>query len=93
MNADAPEASEETPAFRNIVVENVNGNNLKRAMYFNGLPEMKIENVTLRNIKMTATQGALLRQTNGLIIDNVTIIPEQGEAFTIAPTVENIQRL
>ena len=42
---------------------------------------------------MTGKEGALIRQTNGLIIDNVTILPEQGEAFTIAPTVENIQRL
>ena len=93
MNADAPEASEETPAFRNIVIENVIGTNLKRAMYFNGLPERKIENVTLRNINMSAKEGALFRQTNGLIIDNVTILPEQGEAFRIAPTVENIQGL
>jgi polygalacturonase len=93
MNADAPEASEETPAFRNIVIENVIGTNLKRAMYFNGLPERKIENVTLHNINMSAKEGALFRQTNGLIIDNVTILPEQGEAFRIAPTVENIQGL
>jgi hypothetical protein len=42
---------------------------------------------------MSAKEGALFRQTNGLIIDNVTILPEHGEAFRIAPTVENIQGL
>ena len=90
MNAEAPEASEETPAFKNIVIENVTGKNIKRAIYFNGLPEMKIQNVTLRNITMNATEGALFRQTNGLVIDNVNIQAQKGEAFSLAPTVENV---
>ncbi|MBQ3673172.1 MAG: glycoside hydrolase family 28 protein [Paludibacteraceae bacterium] len=90
MNAAAPEVSEETPAFRNIVIEDVNGLNLKRAIYFNGLPEMKIQNVTLRNITMTATDGALFRQTDGLTVENVDIHPAQGEPFTLAPSVENV---
>ena len=91
MNATAPEVSEETPAFRNIVIEDVTGMNIKRAIYFNGLPEMKIQNVTLRNIMMSATYGALFRQTDGLTIEDVLILPKEGEAFTLAPTVENVQ--
>ena len=91
MNAEAPAVSEETPAFRNIVIENVKGANIKRAIYFNGLPEMKIENVTLRNITISATEGALFRQTNGLVIDNVNIQAEKGEAYSLAPTVENVK--
>ena len=90
MNSEAPTVNEETPAFRNIVIENVYGNNIKRAMLFNGLPEQKIENVTLRNIKMQSTEGALLRQTNGLTVENVQIMPDQGEPFTLAPSVENV---
>ena len=90
MNAAAPPVSEETPAFRNIVIEDVTGLNVKRAIYFNGLPEQKIENVTLRNITISATEGALFRQTNGLTIDNVTIHPAQGEPFVLAPSVENV---
>ncbi len=91
MNAEAPAVSEETPAFKNIVIENVKGANIKRAIYFNGLPEMKIQNVTLRNIEISATEGALFRQTNGLVIDKVNIRAEKGEAFQLAPTVENVQ--
>ena len=91
MNAEAPAVSEETPAFKNIVIENVKGANIKRAIYFNGLPEQKIENVTLRNITMSATEGALFRQTNGLVIENVNIQAQKGEAFTLAPTVENVK--
>ena len=73
------------------VIEDVKGANIKRAIYFNGLPEMKIQNVTLRNITMSATEGALFRQTDGLIIDNVNITAEQGEAFSLAPSVENVK--
>ena len=91
MNAEAPQVSEETPAFRNIVIEDVKGTNIKRAIYFNGLPEMKIQNVTLRNITMSAVEGALFRQTDGLIIENVHIQAEKGEAFSLAPTVENVK--
>ena len=91
MNADAPAVSEETPAFRNIFIENVTGNNIYRAVLFNGLPEMKIQNVTLSNIVISSTYGALFRQTDGLTIKNVHISPTQGEAFIFAPTVENIK--
>ena len=91
MNAEAPEVSDETPAFRNIVIEDVKGTNIKRAIYFNGLPEMKIQNVTLRNITMSVTEGALFRQTDGLVIDNVNISVEKGEAFSLAPSVENVK--
>ena len=72
------------------MIEDVIGSHVARAMYFNGLPEMKIENVVLKNIRMTAEQGAIIRQTNGLRVENVEIIPRKGEPFTIAPTVENI---
>ena len=90
MNAEAPEVSEETPAFRNIVIENVTGTNIKRAIYFNGLPEMKIQNVTLRNITINGKEGAIFRQTDGLIIENVNITAEQGDPWVLAPTVENV---
>lgn len=91
MNAEAPVASEETPQFKNIYIENCTASNVKRCMYFNGLPEMKIQNVSLKNIRMQGTEGALLRQTEGLTIENVTILPTTGEAFILAPTVTNVQ--
>ena len=90
MNADAPPASEETPQFRNIYISDCIATNVKRCMYFNGLPEMKIQNVQLKNIKMQGQEGALLRQTDGLHIDNVQITPANGNAFIFAPTVTNV---
>ncbi len=91
MNADAPAVSEETPAFRNIVIENVKGANIKKAVLFNGLPEMKIQNVTLRDVTISAETGALFRQTDGLMLDNVHISVTKGEPLVFAPTVQNVQ--
>ena len=91
MNTDIPPVNEETPQFRNIYIENVIAKDVKRAMYFNGLPEMKIRNVHLKHIRMTAEQGALIRQTDGLTADNVQITARTGEAFVLAPSVENAE--
>lgn len=89
MAAEAPAVDETTPAFRNIYIEDVTGSDVAKAMYFNGLPEMKIENVNLKDITMTCGKGAVLRQTNGLRVENVNLVPQSGEAWTIAPSVEN----
>lgn len=89
MSAAAPAVSEETPQFKNIYIENVIAKDVQRAMYFNGLPEMKIRNVHLNRIRMTAEQGALLRQTDGLTATDVQITARTGEPIVLAPTVEN----
>lgn len=89
MNAEVPPVTEETPGFKNIYIQNVVAKDVKQAMYFNGLPEMKIENVNLKDIVMTGEKGCVIRQTNGLIVENVQIV-SKGEVWTIAPTVENV---
>lgn len=91
MNADAPAVDETTPAFKNIDIRDVVGTDVETALYFNGLPEMKIENVNLRNITMSAKKAGVIRQTNGLTIDNVEIV--SPNELVIAPTVENVVRL
>jgi len=92
MNASAPAADETTPAFRHIYISDVVAKDAQSAMLFNGLPEMPLEDVNLSNITMTCSKGAVIRQTNGLNIHNVTLLPAQGEAWTIAPSVTNIQQ-
>lgn len=79
MAAQVPAVTEETPVFRNITIENVVCKGADRAIYFNGLPEMKIQNVSLSNIRMTAQQGAIFRYTNGLTLNNVLIHAAKGQ--------------
>ncbi len=65
---------ETTPQFRNIHIENVTCQNAGRAMFFNGLPEMPIENIDLKNIMITAKQDADFFNCKNISKKNVTII-------------------
>ncbi len=89
MAAAVPEVTIETPQFQNITITDVICKGAKRAMYFNGLPEMKIKNVSLNNITMESEIGAVIQQTDGLTIENVKIIPTVGEPI-IMRYVDNV---
>jgi polygalacturonase len=65
--------NEETPIFRNIHVSNVVCNNAGRAMEFNGLPEMPIDGITLRNITISAQADAVFHNCRNIRKENVNI--------------------
>ena len=73
--------TEETPIFRNIYVKNLVSRNARRALLFNGLPEMNIENINLENAFITAKYGAELSESKDINFKNVTVIASQGAAF------------
>ena len=62
-----------TPAFRDINIQNINCRNAHRAMFFNGLPEMPIERISLRNIHISADQDAEFFNCKGIKKENVNI--------------------
>ncbi len=92
-NQKEPESmpvTEETPIFRNIFVKNIVSRNARRAMFFNGLPEMKINNIHVENAIITATYGAELNNSKDIIFKNVYIEPNTGPAL-ILKRVENFK--
>ncbi len=72
---------ETTPQFRDIFIRNVWCNGARRAMLFNGLPEMNVENVRLENVAVKATLGAQLNESTGVELKNVKVYPEKGPAL------------
>jgi len=66
-------ADETTPCFRDIVIENIICRGAKRALYFNGLPEQPITNVTLRNVHITADERGTFTYCEGIREENVVI--------------------
>ncbi|MDR1882697.1 MAG: glycoside hydrolase family 28 protein [Prevotella sp.] len=84
-----PAVDETTPAFKNIYVKNLVSRNARRAMFFNGLPEMKIENINVENVTVTANIGAEVMESRNINFKNVKIIPEQGAALVLK-NVENV---
>lgn len=80
---EVPPVSEETPVFRNIYINDVTCKGAGRAIFFNGLPEMPIENINLKGITISdAAEGAVLSRAKGVTIDNLKI-----QTKTPSPTV------
>ena len=78
-----PEVDETTPAFKDIYIETLICRNARRAMYFNGLPEMNIENINVKNVSVTSKIGAELSESTSIRFENVAITPKQGPAFIL----------
>lgn len=71
--AKAMPVTEETPIFRNIDIRNVICHNAGFAMEFNGLPEMPIDRITLRNIDISARHDATFQNCQNIIRENVRV--------------------
>ncbi|MDD3322022.1 MAG: glycoside hydrolase family 28 protein [Paludibacter sp.] len=83
-------ANETTPVFKNIFVNGIISRNARRAMFFNGLPEMNIQNIHVSNSKISAEYGAELSESDGVILKNIEIIPKNGPAL-ILNNVKNLK--
>ncbi len=85
-----PPVTEETPAFRNLFFKDIIATNARRAIFFNGLPEMNIRNVHLVNVSITSTLGAEFTESDNITLQNVKIVPAKGPAL-ILNNAKNIQ--
>ena len=56
---------------------------LEEAIFFNGLPEMNIQDIAIKNVTITSTIGAEISETNNLTFQNVNIINTDGPALIL----------
>jgi polygalacturonase len=63
----------ETPIFRNIDIKNIICNGAGRAMEFNGLPEMPIDGISLKDITILAKKDAVFTNCQNITKKNVNI--------------------
>jgi len=78
-----PTVTIETPSFRNIFIRNIVSRNARRAMFFNGLPEMKISNINIENTIITSQFGATICESDGIKFKNLRIMQQSGAAITL----------
>ena len=90
-SADAvPPVTEETPCFRNLFVSNVTCSGAKRAIYVNGLPEMPLENMQMKNSQFyNCEAGAEFNYAKNIVLDNVKIENKNGKRL-IQNNVNNL---
>ncbi len=65
--------TEETPQFKNIFIRDVNCKGAMTGIFLQGLPEMKLENVELTNIKMEADYGLVCIDADQVKIKNLNL--------------------
>lgn len=83
VKAENIPADETTPVFRNIRVKNIVSRNARRAMFFNGLPEMNITNIHVEDAEISSLYGAELSESDGIILKNIHISPKEGPALVL----------
>ncbi|HXT11906.1 MAG TPA: glycoside hydrolase family 28 protein [Candidatus Angelobacter sp.] len=74
--------SEETPQFRDIHIENVICRGAQKAIVLEGLPEMPIRNIELKNISISSREGVFVTDADGVSFENVHVENKSGPALT-----------
>jgi polygalacturonase len=73
---------EGTPQFRDIFIENVVCRGARRAVQLQGLPEMPISGIHLRNVSITADQGLVCQDARDITLSGVEILNSKGAVAT-----------
>ena len=86
-----PPVTEETPIFRNIFIKDVTCNGAGRAVFFNGLPEMRIKNINMENIIVSnAKEGVVLSDADQDNKTKITITSHQTATSLKMQNVSNV---
>lgn len=65
---------ETTPSFRNIDIQHIVCRGARRAAYFNGLPEMPVSNVLIKDMEVNnAQEGIVINRTDGVTLDDIKV--------------------
>lgn len=80
---------ETTPAFRDIHISNVVCAGAKRAMYFNGLPEMPVKGVTISDCTISSKKGIELSWSEDVTLRGVNVTASMGEPL-VTRNVSNL---
>lgn len=82
--AAIPPVDETTPAFRNIDIHGLYCKGARRALFFNGIPEMPISGIRIEDAHISSTFGGEIRYAEKIILHNVEIVAAEGVALRIS---------
>ena len=74
---------EGTPQFRHIYMQDVLCRGARRAVQLQGLPEMPIRDIHLRNVAITATRGVVCQDAQDITLQGVEILNSQGDVVAL----------
>jgi polygalacturonase len=76
-----PPVTEETPQFKDIHIENVVCRGAKNAIVLQGLPEMPLSNISLKNVSITSQLGVSVTDAENITFENVRVENQSGEGL------------
>jgi polygalacturonase len=79
----AAPVDEGTPQFRDIHIQNVVCRGALQAVALQGLPEMPIRGIELRDISITAVRGLACIDAEDIALNNVEILNEEGAVLEL----------
>ncbi len=77
-----PPVTEGTPQFRNIHIKDVICRGAGSAIVLEGLPEMPIRDIVLKDVSITSDKGVLVTDADGIHFDHVQVDNASGSALT-----------
>jgi polygalacturonase len=80
-SSTAASRSDAPPVFRNIHIRNVACESAGVAVYIRGLPEQRISQVTLENLRLKAVEGIRCQDVDGLTLNNVSAVVQEEPLF------------
>jgi polygalacturonase len=83
VQQEIPPVSEETPAFRNIVLRDIVCRGARRAALLRGLPEMPLQNVRIESTVLSADTGIMAGDIQGLELSNVRLSVTEGVPLSL----------
>ena len=85
---EVPQVSEETPCFKDLYISDITCSGAARAIWFNGLPEMPLDNLQLSNSLFVCRRGCEMHYAKNIKFSGVVIKNTEGEAITYADVVD-----
>ncbi|HMP84914.1 MAG TPA: glycoside hydrolase family 28 protein, partial [Verrucomicrobiota bacterium] len=81
--SSATAVSEETPQFRDIWIQDVVCRGARTAVALQGLPEMPIRGIHLKNVSITSERGIACTDAENITLDNVEILNSTGPVISL----------
>ena len=70
--------TEATPQFRDIHIDQVVCRGAQSAIVLQGLPEMPVRNIFLKNVSITSQRGVSVTDADGIHFENVRVDSKSG---------------
>lgn len=78
IETNLPPVTEETPSFKDIHIESLVCRGAKNAIVLQGLPEMPLRNITLKNVFITAQNSGQVVDAQNVSFENVEVKSQSG---------------